>query len=144
MELEFNSFDVRNLYGGKFYSLEAGPGSIEWKIKPESKVFFILNQGEFSDKSLTELLKKIVTSIGLKTDQVGFGLIKGRPKMEDFYDFPGNYGVVFGREFLSNNEYLQDNFGTTLYFATSLRDLENTKLYKTQLWEFLQTVKEKI
>ena len=64
--------------------------------------------------------------------------------MEDFYDFPGNYGVVFGREFLGNNEYLQENFGTTLYFSTSLRDLENTKLYKTQLWEFLQSVKEKV
>lgn len=120
-------------------------GAIQWRPKPSSRVLFILQQAELKDKELTELLKKIVQSIGIPFDAAGFGIVKGEINQADLEGLPNPFGVVFDKGLGYSEENpvpLKDH--KELFFSYKLGELKDNKQYKIELWEHLKKVKEKL
>ncbi len=142
--MELSPFDIQQLYGESFLKLGAAESEIEWKSKPNSLVFYALSKQEFFNKALTEQLRKIVISIGITEKEAGFGLISGTPPPDKFFESPGNITIVFGRQFLSNTQYLITQGEKKIYFAGNLTELAENKMLKKELWDFLKEVQSEI
>ncbi|MCB9232869.1 MAG: hypothetical protein H6581_14450 [Bacteroidia bacterium] len=122
------------------------PGTIKWGLKPESKVILILTQAERNDKELTGLLKAIVESLGIPTEQVGFGFIQGDDISAPLQEIPGKFGIVFGKHFNMPEESgnpAQFN-GIPVFFSYSLQELSQNRAYKLELWEYFKSIKSQI
>ena len=124
---------------------EKSPG-IEWKLKPGSKVIFMLHQNEWSNRELTDLLKKIVQSLEISTDLAGFGLLPSDTALgaEKFAEMPAQFGVVFDSKLNPQNDNPGKFDGKQIFFAHTLEELTGNNDYKRALWDFLKTVKAQL
>jgi hypothetical protein len=119
------------------------PG-ITWRTKPGSKVLFVLQLTEFKNPELTDLLKKIVDSLGIPPELVGFGQIDGPVDLAEFDQLPNPYAVVFDNGVWGGAEN-PVRFGKgEVFFSHHLADLQLDQDLKRQLWGHLKNLKEKL
>lgn len=120
--------------------------SIKWGLKPDSRVIFIFTMVEKANPDLTELLKKIVDSLGIPTDHAGFGFITGEDIEGDLEIIPGKFGIVFGKHF--NKRSASENpapfNGIPVFFAHSLEALSENREFKLELWNYLKSIQPNI
>ncbi len=120
---------------------DAKPG-ITWRVKPTSKVLFIISAEEWSNKVLLELLKKIVASLGLPFELAGFGLINGPVQASEFEQMPQKYGVVFDADVLPFTNNPSSFAQNEVFFSHKLNLLQDDKQMKMELWGYLKQLKE--
>lgn len=149
MEIDLSLAQLQGIYGDRMYvvpeyrtSLKKGP--VIWKPKAESKVLFIIHRAELKQKELGDLLKKIVESIEIPFEQAGFGIIAGKPQLDDLLNMPNPYGVVFDYNFVEGGTNPVDKNGNRLYITRTLQELAENREYKMELWGFLKEIKTKI
>lgn len=115
---------------------------LQWRVKPTSKMLFILHQSEMKDAQLTDFLKKIVAAIGLPFETAGFGIINGAFDLRVFESMPNRYGVVFDGS-LWHKPHAMAQFGDNeIFFTDRLAVLQDDKDAKTHLWKYLKELKE--
>ncbi len=119
------------------------PG-ITWKTKPTSKVLFVLQISEFRNPDLLNLLKKIVDSLKLAVELVGFGQIDGTVHLEEFDRMPNPYAVIFDSEVWGGAENPVQLGKGEVYFSHRLEVLQNDQDLKRELWAYLKQLKEKL
>lgn len=117
---------------------------ITWKLKAESKVLFILSAEEMGNRTLTDLLKKIVDSLEISRDFAGFGILPAAPALPDFTGLPAAFGVVFNADLNPGTANPGDFEGNSVYFSHTLTELSDNRDHKMALWKFLQTVKAQL
>lgn len=121
----------------------AKPG-IVWRVKPTSKVLFIISKAEWSNSTLTDLLKKIVASLEIPFELAGFGLIEGPVQAAEFDQMPQKYGVVFDAHVVPFTDNPEMYNGNEVFFSHKLDLLKDNKEMKMELWGYLKQLKEKI
>lgn len=172
MKVELTPADVARIYGKRLFAIPSkGPQEVvnatvlpekvaapvakpiekepslpafTWKGKPTQRVVFIMNQEEFTDRELTELLKKIVRSIKLPLEEAGFGIVNRKPVEEDFADIPVRFAVVLDDSLNPsgiNPLRLGDKF---IVFGKRLSLLANDQGHKKALWDRLQEMMNEI
>jgi hypothetical protein len=119
------------------------PG-ITWRPKPMSKVLFVLQLAEFKDPALTDFLKKIVDSLGIAPEFVGFGQIDGMVHLEEFDLMPNPFAVVFDSGVWGGADNPVKLGKGEVYFTQCLQVLQDDQDVKRQLWAHLKVLKEKI
>jgi hypothetical protein len=118
--------------------------SIKWKPKPTSKVLFVLHESEMKDKACTELLKKIVASIGIPFESAGFGVMTSKPDRDAFSSMPNRIAVVFDKEVAwETTNPIAEGFGE-VFFAHTLTALESDRTYKQELWNYLKALRDQL
>ncbi len=125
---------------------EAAPRKrgITWKPKTSSVVLFVLQIAEFKNPELTELLKKIVESLGIPTDMVGFGQIDGPVQLEEFDHMPNPHAVVFDTDIWGGAENPVKLGKGEVFFTHRLEVLKDNNDLKRQLWVHLKLLKDRI
>ena len=121
-----------------------GKPGITWRPKPTSKVLFVLQLSEFKDPSLTDLLKKIVDSLGIAPEFVGFGQIDGTVHLEEFDAMPNPFAIVFDQGVWGGADNPVHLGKGEVYFSHRLEVLQNDAEMKRHLWAYLKALKEKI
>ena len=117
---------------------------ITWKLKKTTpKVLFVIQAVEFSNKELTDLLKKIVESLGIPTDFVSFGSIGGPISLPEFEAMPAPIAVVFDQGLASATNPVQVAAGE-VFFTHPLAVLSTDNSLKRVLWEYLKQVQSKL
>lgn len=119
------------------------PG-ITWRTKPNSKVLFVLQISEFKNPELTEFLKKIVDSLGIPSEFVGFGQIDGQVHLEEFDHIPNPYAVVFDTGVWGGADNPVKLGKGEIFFTESLANLQHQQDLKRLLWGHLKQLKEKL
>lgn len=119
------------------------PG-ITWKTKPASKVLFVLQLAEFKNPELTDLLKKIVDSLGISTEFVGFGQIDGPVLLEEFDQMPNPHAVVFDADIWGGKENPVKLGKGEVFFTQCLAKLQNDQDLKRALWVHLKKLKDRL
>ena len=119
------------------------PGII-WRPKPTSKVLFVLQLSEFKNPNLTEFLKKIVDSLGLSAEFIGFGQIEGPVDLREFDRMPNPYAVVFDNGVWGGAENPVKLGKGEVFFAQNLLQLQSDQEGKRILWDHLKQLKEKL
>lgn len=115
---------------------------LQWRVKPTSKMLFILHQSEMKDTQLTDFLKKIVAAIGLPFETAGFGIINGAFDLRVFESMPNRYGVVFDGS-LWHKPHTMAQFGDNeVFFTDRLAVLQDDTNAKSHLWKYLKELKE--
>ena len=119
---------------------------ITWKLKPRSKVIFILHPNEWDNRELTDLLKKIVLSLQIPTDLAGFGLLPISPQLstKDFEEMPAEFGVVFDNHLNPQSDNPLNFEGKQIFFTQTLAELTGNNDQKRSLWNFLKTIKAQL
>lgn len=118
------------------------PSGLQWRVKPTSKMLFILHQSEMRDAELTDFLRKIVTAIGIPFETAGFGIIAGEFDLRTFENMPNRYGVVFDGS-IWHKPHAMAQFGDNeVFFTERLAVLQNDKEAKVQLWNYLKNLKD--
>lgn len=121
---------------------KVNPG-IEWKVKPTSKVLFVIRNDEWTDKALLEFLKKIVASLEFPTEWAGFGLITGPVNAWEFEQMPQENAIVFDAHLIAFNENPQQYGSREAFFSSRLGLLQDDVQGKRELWNYLKLLKEK-
>jgi hypothetical protein len=119
------------------------PG-ITWRPKPMSKVLFVLQLAEFKDAALTDFLKKIVDSLEIAPEFVGFGQIDGTVHLEEFDLMPNPFAIVFDSGVWGGADNPVKLGKGEVYFTQCLQVLQDDQDLKRQLWAHLKALKEKI
>ena len=119
------------------------PG-ITWKTKPTSTVLFVLQLAEFRNPELLNLLKKIVDSLKIAVELVGFGQIDGTVYMEEFDRMPNPYAVIFDNEVWGGADNPVQLGKGEVYFSHRLDVLQHDQDLKRDLWAYLKQLKEKL
>lgn len=123
---------------------EAEPPVIEWKPKDNSKVLFVLRPKEFTDRSLTNLLKKIVEAMKIPFSDAGFGIMREIPSETDWEAMPNQFAIIFDEaaNFSRQNPLIYKD--KEIHFAPKLAQLNGNREAKKELWDRLQGIMEKI
>jgi hypothetical protein len=117
---------------------------ITWKLKKTApKVLFVIQAAEFTNKELTDLLKKIVESLGIPTEFVSFGTIGGQISLPEFAAMPAPFAVVFDQGLAAAANPVQVAAGE-VFFTHPLAVLSADNSLKRVLWEYLKQVQSKL
>jgi DNA polymerase III psi subunit len=120
----------------------ARSGGMKWNTRPGSKLLFILQQTEHEDPLLAEFLNKIVESLGIASEKVGWGIITGTVHPHQFEEMPSRYGILFDGD-LWMHPHMAVSFGEKeVYFSSRLAYLQHDAESKRQLWAYLKNLKE--
>ncbi len=122
----------------------AATSGITWKLKKTPpKVLFVISAEEFNNKELTDLLKKIVESLGIPTDFVSFGSIGGQISLPELDAMPAPFAVVFDQVLAGAGNPVQVAAGE-VFFTHPLAALSTDNGLKRVLWEYLKQVQSKL
>lgn len=122
----------------------APTSGITWRLKKTApKVLFVIPAEEFNNKELTDLLKKIVESLGIPTDFVSFGSIGGPISLPEFDAMPAPFAVVFDQGLATGPNPAQVAAGE-VFFTHPLAVLSTDNSLKRVLWEYLKQVQSKL
>jgi hypothetical protein len=118
--------------------------AITWRLKKTApSVLFVLQTTEFGNKQLTDLLKKIVESLGIEAERVSFGAIDGVPSLSEFDDMPAKFAIVFDQTlFASSNP--QPVAAGEVFFSHPLSVLSTDNDLKRVLWSYLKQIQPKL
>ena len=133
--------DVARLYGRKIFRIaEDEGGTIAWRNKDAGKVTFFLSRAEYTNEAYTKLVKSIVDALAIPVEAVGFGMVDGKPALDDFFLMPTTFGLVFGVHF--PGEHFRD--GKELYVVPSVRDMTQERKYKVEAWNAMKKFKDRL
>ncbi len=120
--------------------------SISWKLKNDQpKVIFMLPELEFSNKQLTELLRKIVVASQVPTEDVGFGVLHRKPSVEELAEMPAPYGFLLDDTLNPFSTPVAEANGKRIWVAKRLSLMAKEESLKAELWrmmkEFMQLLR---
>lgn len=119
------------------------PG-IVWRLKDTApKILFVLQAAEFKNKELTDLLKKIVESLGIAAELVSFGSITGPFTVAELDAMPAPIAVLFDQTLLKDTNPQAVKAGEVFY-SHPLAALSVDNALKRILWEYLKQVQPKL
>lgn len=143
--MQFTPEQLADLYPGKIFLMQRpAVEPVAWKLKPGSKALFVLHEDEFRNKTLTDLLRKIVMSINLPTEMAGFGVIRKGMTEVDFSAFPCSLAVVFDDTLPGAGAGKRTEGENTVYFTKRLAQLSSSDADKRQLWQNLKEIKSQL
>ena len=117
-------------------------GKIFWYPKPNSRITCILRNDEFSNKRLTDLLKKIVLALNISTDGISFGRVDAPFENSLLENIPDSYAIVFNPDLCPDLSSVNEIAGKKIYVVSSLQDMETNISHKTKTWETLKTLRQ--
>lgn len=127
------SSESSNLYHEFFMEGEL----VNWKMKPQTQLVLILQQKEFSDRSLTASLKNYIVEAGIPINVIGFGVIPDEAKKLNCSDMKPDVGVVFqlfGKKLPSPMEIN----GKSLFAVADLALINSKPAFQKRLVQILQ------
>jgi hypothetical protein len=143
--MELNESQLADLYPEKIYTMRKPVvEAVAWKLKPGTRALFVMHEDEFKNKTLTDLLRKIVLSINLPAEMAGFGVIRKGASAVEFTDFPGNIAVVFDDSLNTGATNPMDMADKRIYFSRKLAQLTNSEPDKRLLWANLKEIKKQL
>jgi hypothetical protein len=113
---------------------------VEFKEKPLARLTVFLCEAEYSNRQLTELLKKIIEALELPLQVVAFGKVKAQLLPEDFEAMPTRYGLLFGAEWLA--QPLPSFSNKQVFVVNSLQVLSQNVSAKREAWEVMKSFKD--
>ena len=144
--MDFSKEEIARLYGSKIFLIpedRAAPNKtvISWKLKEKAVIAFAFRDTEYSNKALTSLLEDIVKSMEIPQEKVGFGKFSSQPQPRDLGDQPVPFAIVFGKpQPIPQSNPLKNSAGE-VFFSCSLEELSTSRPFKTELWEYLKSIK---
>ncbi|MEZ4850599.1 MAG: hypothetical protein R3B93_18685 [Bacteroidia bacterium] len=70
--------------------------AVNWKLKKNSTLAFVMDEQEFKNRDLTGFLKQAIEKAKVPAQEVGFGIIDNQADSWDFSNLPVNQVWVFG------------------------------------------------
>lgn len=119
--------------------------AITWMLRNDSpKVIFMIPEKEFTNKPLTELLRKIVVASQVATEDTGFGIIKGKPVPSDFDSMPAPYGFFLDESLNPFGSSPVMHEGKQIWFAKRLGQMAKDDTLKAELWKMMKEFMQKL
>ncbi len=126
----------------EFYKIDISE-PINWKNKPTGKITFLLEETEYKNKELTNLLKNIVIALKVPFENVSFGMIKRGFREENLKQMQTPIGLIFGKFLFPWKEKVIID-GKEIYSVASLMEMTVNKKNKKIAWDLMQTFLDKI
>jgi hypothetical protein len=143
--MTFSASDVARIYGKKIFFVENDEHArIVWRPKPDAKVTFFLSRAEYTNEPFMKLVKSIVDALQIPATAVGFGMVEGKPSLDDFFRQPTRFGLVFG--ILPESEHVRDDHDgqKELYVVPSVREMTQNRDCKIRAWNAMKKFKDRL
>lgn len=120
------------------------PSPVAWRSKSEARLTMLLPEAEYRDRSLTDLLKKIVDALGIPHEQVAFGKLSEAVRPSDLLAMPTRLGLLFGYAWAGFSENPLTIGEKMIYVVPALSEMPNDRTKKREAWNRMQTFKDQL